>query len=84
MKYIIATKPGQFDRIRIGFAPETHKQLAAGLIDDGFTPTSAGFVDFQDGCVRCHGWSESLHLAPAANDAALIQAMRNASARTAA
>ena len=73
MKYVILEKHGDMPRVRLGFAPETHKQLAQSLVADGFSAVSAGFVSFDDfGRATTFGQSDSLNLKPRAHDAAFI------------
>ena len=79
MKYVMLHKAGEVPRVRMGFAPETHKQLAAALEADGFKPINAGFVRFTAcGKAETFGESTSLGLKPGERDAAFITAFNKA------
>jgi len=72
-KYVILRPhAGGFPLIRLGFAPETHRDMVAPYVAT-HAPVSAGFVEiFQTGNVRTFGCSDSLCLTSAADDANLI------------
>lgn len=72
MKYVRLEKAGHSE-LRFGMAPQTHKDIAAPLVAQGYSPTSAGFLRWTAcGKVEAFGTSTSLNLSPAPRDAALI------------
>lgn len=82
LKYVcLAPRAGGFPLIRLGLAPDTHRDIAAPLVLT-HDITSAGFVEFgPEGEVRTFGLSDSLRAEPAPADAAMIAGMARATHR---
>ncbi len=84
MKYIIFSTP-QGPRCILFLAPLTHAEMAALVAAGGYTPASAGFVEFTDaGKAHTFGRSDSLNLGPGTRDESLIEVFTQATSRLAA
>jgi hypothetical protein len=84
VKYIIFTAADGIPRCVIFAAPLLHEAIARAHAAEGWTPKSAGFVEFLGGGhVRCFGYSNTLNLRPEPRDPLLIEVMMSATLRIA-
>lgn len=85
MKYVVLEKSGEMPRVRGGWSPDTHEEIAAPLVAQGFQAVSAGFVRYSiDGQAEAFGESTSLKLKSRPGDAKFMNAFNRAERRTAA
>ena len=83
MKYVVLQKPSALTVV-VASLTQTHADLAAPYVAQGYTPQSAGFVRFlAHERFQCFGRSASLGLGPHADDPRLLSALHGASLRAA-
>jgi hypothetical protein len=85
MKYVMLEKMDDMPRVRCGWDPDTHEDIAAPLMARGFVAVSAGFVrTTAEGQAETYGESTSLKLSSRPEDARFINAFNRAERKTAA